>query len=155
MEEEKYISPKEGWDSQRGSEMEKSIGVLLDDEVVTNNQAEVPIWAFATKSCKLTFLEKWEVPIFESHFESMVCNYLMSLSPCMIDDSTIQRIAQIRSIMQFNLRRSSGTDNTNKLNERTALVTQISQSITSGVRSGSSGGASPKRGLIKRMFGMG
>ena len=142
--------PSDNWDSQFASEMQKATEVLLDDKFVEDKMGHFPIWSMATKSSKLTFLKNWEVPIFESHLEDMIINEIMDRPPCTIDDDTIQFLNQVRAISWFNIRRSAGSE-TNVLNERTALVTQISQSI---------GGAAAapraaKKGFFQKLFGMG
>lgn len=144
--------PGAGWDEQFESEMKKAVKEFLEDKFVEEKIVGFPIWSMISKTSKITFLEQYDVPIFESYLESMICSYLMSLPPCIINDETIQLVDQVRTISKFNLRRSSGTDNINKVNERTVQAMQIRQSFTSG---GSNSGAMTARpGFLKRMFGM-
>lgn len=144
------IYPDKQWDDQFESEIKKSFKVLLEDEFVDNRLGGFSVWSLITKSAKITFLEKNELPIFESHLESMLCSNLMSYPPCMINDDVCQLADQARMISRLNLRRSSGTENINKLNERTVQATQIRQSLSSS--GGMSSGTRP--GFLKRMFGM-
>ena len=146
------IMPPQRWDDQFQSGMQKAVKTIVEDEFVEQKMVEYPIWAVGTKSAKLTFLSQNEVAIFESHFESMACMYLMAQPPCIIDDDMIQTLSQMRMVGRFNLRRSSGTENSNKLNERTSLIMQIKQSISN---QSEYGGGGEKQGFFKRLFGMG
>lgn len=128
--------------------MKKTFKIILEDDFVTGKLGMFPIWSLISKTSKISFLEKYELPIFESHLESMFCSYYMSLPPCVINDDIIQIADQARMISKLNLRRSSGTENVNKLNERIIEATQIRQNFSPS----SGGGSSP--GLLKRMFGM-
>jgi hypothetical protein len=148
---ERTSYPSGSWDEQFESDMKKSIKVLLEDKFVEDKLEGFPLWAMTTKTSKLTFLKAWEVPILESHLESQICSYLMSLPPCRINDDVTQNLDQVRTTAWFNIRRSAGTENNNMLNERTALVTQVSQSISSGGIGGVGGGA--KKSFFKRLFG--
>jgi len=144
-----HSTPDSNWDDQYESEMKKNMKELLNDELVEQRLKDFEIWSMITKTSKITFITPNELSIFESHLESMICSQIMSLPPCMVNDSIMQIVDQARMISKFNLRRSSGTDNPNKLNERTVQATQIRQSFTGGGFSQSS-----KPGLLKRMFGM-
>lgn len=132
------------------SEMRKSMGVLLDDDFVETKFENFPVWALTTKTSKLTFLDKYEVPMFEALHEAMLCKYFRSVPPCLHNDEMYQLADQARAISMLNLRRSAGSENSNKLNERTALVTQIRQSLPASGQ----GGMTSKPGFIKRLFGM-
>jgi len=143
--------PDSQWDDQFQSEMRKTYKILLDDEFVTDKLGNFDVWSMITKTSKITFLEKHELPIFESHLESMLCSNMMSMPPCMVSDEVLQLADQARMISRFNLRRSSGTDNLNKLNERTIQATQIRQNLSQG---GSFGGGGSKPSFLKRLFGM-
>jgi len=142
-------TPDANWDDQYESEMKKNMKELLNDQWVEERLENFEIWSMISKTSKITFISPNELSIFESYLESMICSQIMSLPPCMIDDSILQTIDQARMISKFNLRRSSGTENQNKLNERTVQATQIRQSFTGG---GSNLASRP--GLLKRMFGM-
>lgn len=144
------VYPDKSWDEQFESEMKKSFKVLLEDDFVVNKLKNFSVWSLVTKTSKITFLEKYELPIFESHLESMLCSEMMSHPPCMVNDEVCQLADQARMISRLNLRRSSGTDNINKLNERTVQATQIRQSLSSG----GMGTSTSRPGFLKRMFGM-
>jgi NADH:ubiquinone oxidoreductase subunit F (NADH-binding) len=143
-------SPSSEWDSNFESEMKKTLRELLEDKIVENKLADFPIWSMLTKTSKITFLEQKDLTIFESYLEAMVCDYLMSIPPSMINDDTIQQINQMRMISKFNLRRSAGTSTPNKMNERTVQMMQIRQSVGGGQPMGDAS----KPGFIKRLFGV-
>ena len=133
------------------SEMKKSIKELLEDTVVDNKLKDFPVFGFLTKSSKLTFIEKNEIGIFQNIVEGSLCKFYRSVPPCRHSDEMYLMADQMKVISMFNLRRSSGTENSNKINGRTALVTQIRQSLSQGL-SGGSGAKNPN--FIKRLFGM-
>lgn len=147
-----HAVPDANWDDQFESEIKKSLKVILDDEFVENRLGNFPVWSMVSKTSKITFLDRIELSIFESHLESMICSYIMSIPPCMIDDDTLQLVDQARIVSRFNLRRASGTDSSNKINERILEATQIRQSYSTGGMGGF--GSSPKPNFIKRLFGM-
>lgn len=130
--------------------MKKAVKEFLEDKWVEEKIGDFPIWSMVSKTSKITFLDGYELPIFESHLEAMICGYLMSIPPCVISDDVIQMVDQVRSISKFNLRRSSGTENPSKINERTVQAMQIRQSFSAG----GGGGTSPQPGFLKRLFGM-
>jgi len=142
-------TPDQNWDEQYESEMKKNMKELLNDQWVEDRLQNFEIWAMISKTSKITFISPNELSIFESYLESMICSQIMSMPPCVVNDSILQVIDQARMISKFNLRRSSGTENQNKLNERTVQATQIRQSFAGGGFSQAS-----KPGLLKRMFGM-
>ena len=144
--------PRSDWDAQFETEMRKAVKEFLEDEFVQEKSEEFPIWSMISKTSKITFLDRNELSIFESHLESMLCSYFMSMPPCTQNDDMYQLADQIRMISKFNLRRSSGTENANKINERTIHATQFRQSFSSSQGGAAAGG---KPGLLKRMFGMG
>jgi hypothetical protein len=144
--------PKSDWDAQFETEMRKAVKEFLEDEFAQSKIEEFPIWSMVTKTSKITFLDRTELSIFESHLESMLCSYYMSVPPCMQNDDMYQLADQVRMLSKFNLRRSSGTENANKINERTIHATQFRQSFSSGQGNAMTAG---KPGLLKRMFGMG
>lgn len=140
--------PDSNWDEQFETDMKKTYKILLEDQFVEDRLGNFPIWSLVSKTSKITFLDKTELSIFESHLESMLCSYYMSLPPCMINDDICQLADQARMVSKLNLRRSSGTDNSNKINERIIEATQIRQNF-----SPSSGGSSSSPGFFKRLFG--
>ena len=144
----KQTVPDSSWDEQFESDMKKTFKIILNDKWVEDRLEAFPIWSLVSKTSKITFLDKYELPIFESHLESMLCSYYMSLPPCIINDEICQLADQARMISKLNLRRSSGTENVNKINERIVEATQIKQNFSPG----SSGQSSP--GFFKRLFGM-
>jgi len=141
--------PNDNWDEQYETEMKKNMKELLNDKWVEDRLKDFDLWSMISKTSKITFIKPHELSIFESYLESMICSQIMSIPPCMVNDSTLQVIDQARMISKFNLRRSSGTDNPNLLNERTVQATQIRQSFSG---TGSSQNSNP--GLLKRMFGL-
>jgi ethanolamine ammonia-lyase large subunit len=131
--------------------MKKAVKEFLEDKFVEDRTTDIPIWSMITKTSKITFLDQNEVSIFESLLEAMICRYMMSIPPCVINDDTLQLIDQVRVVSKFNLRRSSGTENANKINERTVQAMQIRQSFTSG---GGISGSPQQPGFLKRLFGV-
>ena len=134
-------------DAQFRSDVLRATEKIIEDSEVDDRLRVHPLWASATKTLKLTFLEGVDVNIFENMFEAEVCKYLRSIPPSKHNSGLYQEIGQIRMIFLANLRRSTGTSNRNRMNERIALVSLIKQiyASTSGV--GSSGGG------VKGFFG--
>jgi len=142
-----FQNPTHEYDSQFESEMKKAVKEWLNDPIAENRLEENPIWATHTKTSKLTFMDKYEIPMFEADTEAMISLYLMSKPPCEIGDEVIQEVNQLRMISRMNFRRSAGTENASKINERTIQATQIRQSMNVN-------NAPQKQGGLGRFFGL-
>lgn len=127
----------------------KVIRELLRDEML-NSLKNTPLWPVLTKSFVLTFLDDKEAKRLEFLFESYVCKWLRSLRPGdPKNKEIIDKIQQLRFIFLTNLNRARGTINSNKINERTAQISQIRFGMSSFNTPTQSGGP----GFWSRLLG--
>jgi len=134
------------------NEMLRATEKIIEDKFVERHLDKFPLWSIASKSYKLTFFEERDVNIQENLFEAEVCRMLRSIPPCHHSPDLYLQIGQARMIFHTNLRRSLGTINRDKINERIALLSQIKQIISTG---GSGGGSSSGGigGMFRRLVG--
>jgi len=111
------------------SELLKVTKELINDEEV-DKRLEDMMWAFKTKTMKLTFLDKSDIDILNCLFEAEVCKMLRHLPKRYHTPELYEMLGQARIIAILNMRRALGTSDRNKLNERTSLLTQIRQNIS-------------------------
>jgi len=138
-----YDSPE---DLLLRNESLRSLRELLNDHIVEKNLQDFPLFVIASKTYKLTFFDNRDVNIQENLYEAEICRYLRSLPPSKHSPELYLKIGQTRMIFHANLRRSLGTTDRNKLNERIIQQTQFKQLM--------SGDNSPaKSGFFRRMFG--
>lgn len=147
-----YIPPQTAVDIFHRTEAMRAIKEIITDEVVDERLKNFDIWSVISKTYKLTFFEQWDVNAQENLFEAEVNKLLRSIPPCLHNPELYLKIGQARMIFHANLRRSLGTTNRNKLNERTAQISQFRQVMTSNqFQSGGGGGIKGFfRGLIRR-----
>ena len=128
------------------SESLRALRELLNDKIVEENLQDFPLWCIASKTYKLTFFDQRDVSIQENLYEAEVCRYLRSLPPSKHSPELYLKIGQTRMVFHANLRRSLGTTDRNKLNERTAQITQFRQIMNSS-------GQAQQSGFFRRLFG--
>jgi len=144
------IPPEASDDIFYRSESMRNLKEILKDEVVEQKLKDFEIWSIISKTYKLTFFEERDVRVQENLFEAEVCKLLRSVPPCLHTPELYQLIGQARMIFHANLRRSLGTVNRNKLNERTAQISQFRQVWSSNQFSGDGGGI---RSFFNRLVG--
>jgi hypothetical protein len=138
-----YDSPE---DLLLRNESLRSLRELLNDHVVEKNLENFPLFVIASKTYKLTFFDQRDVNIQENLYEAEICKYLRSLPPSRHSPELYLKVGQTRMIFHANLRRSLGTNDRNKMNERIIQQTQFKQLM--------SGDNTPvKPGFFRRMFG--
>lgn len=144
------IPPEASEDIFYRSDMMRSLEKMVDDDFVKEKLKDFELWSILSKSYKLTFFSMDDVYVQENLFEAEVCKLLRSIPPCMHDTKLSLKIGQSRMIFQANLRRSLGTNDRNKINERIAQISQFRQFISSSMQSQGGGGI---RGFLSKLAG--
>lgn len=148
-----YIPPESAEDIFYRAEALRAVKELLEDKIAEKNLGiDFELWSIISKTYKLTFFEEADVYTQENLFEAEVCKMLRSIPPCMHSPKLYLQIGQARMIFHANLRRSLGTTNRNKLNERIAQVSQFRQVMTSSQFSSRSAGGGV-RGFFRKLIG--
>lgn len=134
------------------SDMHRTIKELLTDEMASELK-KTAIWPVLSKSFILTFITPQEKRIWINMFEAAACSFLRSLPPNDPGNGDkINSLNQLRWLFWFNLGRATGTENSGKINERTAQISQIRFGMsTAQVSQSRTGGGS----FFGRLFGRG
>lgn len=131
------------------SEALRATKELLEDRIVEeglNVEAFFPLFSVMSKTMKLTFFEERDVAIMENLFEAEIIRLWRSLPPNKQNTSTLLILGQSRMVFHANLRRSLGTKEANKMNERIAQLTQMKMIMTTPT-------PVKKTGFFARLFG--
>ncbi|MHA1874037.1 MAG: hypothetical protein ACTSVB_07975 [Candidatus Heimdallarchaeaceae archaeon] len=129
------------------SEMLKITKELINDEPVEEKLADM-LWAFKSKTMKLTFLNQNDTNVLNLLFEAEVCKMLRHLPKIEHTPELYEKLGQARVIALLNIKRAMGTNDRNKMNERTSLLTQIRQNISTPIQQ-----SSGHKGRLARLFG--
>lgn len=129
------------------SEMLKVTKELINDEPV-DKKLEDMLWAFKTKTMKLTFLDIHDMNVLNLLFEAEVCKMLRHLPKAEHTPELYEKLGQARVIALLNIKRGIGTNDRYKMNERTSLLTQITQRINTPLQQ-----SAQSKGRLARLFG--
>lgn len=134
------------------SDMHRTIKELLNDDMVAELK-KTTLWPVLCKSFILTFIPREDRFMWTNLFEAAACSYLRSLPPGdSMNGDKINMLNQARFMFHTNLARATGTDNSNKINERTAQISQIRFGMSSAQLSQTRPGGGS---FIGRLFGRG
>jgi len=139
-------------DAQFRSDALRATEKIIEDKFVEDKLNQFPLWAVASKSIKLSFLDEADVSVMSNLFEAEEIKYRRSIAPSQKTSDIYHQIGQARMIFFANMKRAQGTTDRNKMNERVALLSQVKQIYTSSMGTGGKGGGMV--GGIKRMLRM-
>ena len=122
---------------------------LVKDELVDEKLKEFDLWPIISKTMKLTFIDERDSYVLRELIESEFCRLMRSKPPCELNQDFFRNIGNARIIALLNINRAKGTYNRNLLNERTALISQFRQIVTSTSQQ------RERPGLFSRFFGGG
>ena len=130
------------------SELLRATEKLLKDKFVEEKLEGFDLWPIISKTMKLTFIDEREAFTIKQLIEAEICKIIRSKPLSEQNAQFFNKIDNARIIAILNINRAKGTINRNLLNERTALISQFKQIVsTSQYQSGE------KRGFFSRLFG--
>jgi len=132
------------------SELLRATEKLIKDEMVEEKLKDSDLWPFISKTQKLTFIDERDAAALKELLEATVCSIMRSKPVCELNGEFFKKINWGRIIAHLNINRAKGTTNRNLLNERTALISQFKQVVTSSQYQ-----APERRGFLSRIFGKG
>jgi hypothetical protein len=128
------------------NELMRATEKIIEDKTAEERMGKnFPLWSILTKSMKLTFFDDKDAAILHNLFEAEVCKLERSRPPAQHDVDESLQVGQARMMFYSNIRRSVGTIDRAKVNERIALLSQIKQFFNYG--------GEMKKGFLSRLTG--